>query len=99
MKIITNIDESHCTITLDGKLDTSTASFVQEKFDEIPANVSHITVDMEQLNYICSSGLRVLLKETKLMNNRGGDVEVINANEDIREVFKITGFNKILCVR
>lgn len=99
MKITTNIDESHCTIILDGKLDTSTALFVQEKFDEIPANVSHITVDMERLNYICSSGLRVLLKETKLMNNRGGDVEVINANEDVREVFKITGFNKILCVR
>ena len=52
---------------------------------------------MKKLEYISSSGLRVLLSAEKLMSTRGG-MKVINVNEDVMDVFKLTGFVDILTI-
>lgn len=98
MKIEKRIKEETLSVKLAGRLDTLTSSEFQKEVDDIPANINTVIFDMLILDYISSSGLRVLLGVAKEMKKREGKVEVINVNNEIREVLKITGFDKILFV-
>ena len=57
--------------------------------------MTSLTIDMEKLEYISSAGLRVLLSAQKVMNKQGNMV-VKNVNENIMEIFVVTGFVDIL---
>ena len=63
-------------------------------FAEI-SDVENLTVDLKNLDYIASAGLRILLKLKKRMDNQGS-MKVINLNRDVREVFDMTGFSDLL---
>ena len=80
---------------LEGALDTTTSPDLQEDLDESMGGVHSIVFDFTDLNYISSSGLRVLLHAHKNMNNKGG-VKIKNINEIVREVFEVTGFIDML---
>ena len=82
-------------VSLDGRLDTTTApefeSFLGENYD----GTGLIVIDCEKLSYISSAGLRVLLiaqKKTK------GAMKLINVCELVMEVFEMTGFADILVI-
>lgn len=98
MKIEKQVKENNLILNLSGRLDTQTYSELQKEVNDIQNNITKVMVNMQNLDYVSSSGLRVLLSATKLMKARGGSLEVANANADIQEVFKITGFDKILCI-
>ena len=57
----------------------------------------HVVVDAEDLEYISSAGLRVILRAQKLMNARGS-MKLTHVNETVMEVFDITGFADILTI-
>ena len=61
-------------------------------------NMDEIVLDMDELEYISSAGLRVLLMAQKVMNQKNGILKLIHVNEMIREVFEITGFTDILTI-
>ena len=52
---------------------------------------------LKSLEYISSAGLRVLLSAQKIMNKQGTMV-VTNANDDVKEIFDVTGFSDILSI-
>lgn len=81
-----------------GRLDTTTAPQLEDMLKSSLAGVSHLTIDFSSLEYISSAGLRVLLSAHKTMKQQEGDMVVQGANEEVREVFTITGFDKILTV-
>lgn len=81
-----------------GRLDTTTAPQLEDMLKSSLAGVSHLTIDFSSLEYISSAGLRVLLSAHKTMKRQEGDMVVQGANEEVREVFTITGFDKILTV-
>ena len=57
-----------------------------------------LTIDLEQLDYISSAGLRVLLFAQKTVNSFDGKMMVKNVKPEIMEVFEITGFTDILTI-
>ena len=61
------------------------------------SDTKELVFDFEELEYISSAGLRVLLKIQKLMNAKG-TMKVIHVSEMIQEVFDITGFANILTI-
>ncbi len=80
-------------VNLVGRLDTPAAVEAQKDFGELIENADQeITIDCTELKYISSSGLRLFLMLRKETSAKGGHLTVINVNEDIKEVFKITGF-------
>lgn len=80
-------------VNLVGRLDTPAAVEAQKDFGELIENADQeITIDCTELKYISSSGLRLFLMLRKETSTKGGHLTVINVNEDIKEVFKITGF-------
>jgi anti-sigma B factor antagonist len=82
-------------LVLEGRLDTTTAPQLEEELKEALNGVTELDFDINALQYISSAGLRVLLSAQKVMNKQG-EMKVIGANEDIREIFEVTGFSDIL---
>lgn len=85
---------SSLTITLDGRLDTTTAPQLEAEIANL-AGVTELAFDLENLAYISSAGLRVLLKAQKTMNKQG-KMSIRNAGAAITEIFEVTGFDQIL---
>ncbi len=82
-----------------GSLDTNTAPQAQDAMDAvIDDGERKIAVDFSSLDYIASSGLRVLLATAKRLNASGGVLGIFGLNETVNEVFEISGFNTILNV-
>ncbi len=83
------------TLSLDGRLDTTTAPQLEAELRSALDGVQNLTIDMEKLVYISSAGLRVLLKAQKTMNKQG-KMTVKNVSQEIKDVFEVTGFDELL---
>ena len=97
MKIEKKTDGTKLTVALQGRLDTMTAPELDKEFHESLDGVTELVVDLAELEYVSSAGLRVLLSAQKGMNKQGSMV-VKNVNEQIMEVFEVTGFSDILTI-
>lgn len=93
MDLQTKIEDNAIIVTISGRLDTVTAPEYEKKIREMIANGNKdFVVDFEQLDYISSAGLRVLLLMAKLLKEKGGLVCFANVNGNIRSVFEMSGF-------
>lgn len=81
-------------ITMTGSLDTAAAIETEQTLKPITASeeAKDIVFECEELDYIASSGLRILLDVLKKTKAKGKTVTLRNVNDDIKNVFKITGF-------
>ena len=84
-------DGETMTIALEGRLDTTTAPDLENDMMEDLDGITRLTFDFSKLEYISSAGLRVLLRAHKAMEKKG-DMIVKGANEDIMDIFDVTGF-------
>ena len=85
------------TIVLEGRLDTRTAPQLELDLKSSIDGIEKLCLDFASLEYISSAGLRILLSAQKIMNKQGGMV-IRNVNEDVMDIFEITGFVDILTV-
>ena len=83
------------TIAPEGYLDTTTAPQLKAVLDTALAGVKELTFDFEKLEYISSSGLRLLLFALKTMNGQG-TMKVLHANSIVLKIFQATGFADVL---
>ena len=95
MDIIKNTNGSSLALSLVGRLDTTTAPQLEAELNASLGGVTDLVLDFAKLDYISSAGLRVLLAAQKRMNKQG-EMVIRNTNDDIKEVFEITGFCDIL---
>ena len=86
------------SFALEGRLDTVTAVELEKAIQQTLPGVKAVTLDFEKLDYISSAGLRVLLSAQKQMNAKGGDMKLRRVNENILEIFAVTGFSDILTI-
>ena len=84
-------------ISLEGRLDTTTAPQLEAELKNSLDGVTNLELDFQKLEYLSSAGLRVILGAQKTMNKQGKMV-IRNVNETIMEVFEITGFVDILTI-
>jgi len=98
MKITQSREGTHLTLSLEGRLDTTTAPHLESEMKEILPDTEKLTLDLKRLEYVSSAGLRVILFAQKQMNKKNGEMIVMNANASIMEVLEITGFTDILTI-
>lgn len=84
-------------IKLAGRLDTTTAPALDKTINEDIADTKHLVLDVRELEYISSAGLRVLLSAQKKMQKLGS-MKVTHVREEVMEVFEMTGFADILTI-
>lgn len=97
MIIDKQLNGSELTLSLTGRLDTTTAPELEAVIKENITGVTNLVMDFAGLEYLSSAGLRVILSAQKTMNKQGKMV-IRNVNETINEVFEITGFIDILTI-
>ena len=95
IEIKRNAEET--TIKLVGRLDTTTAPALDKTINEDIAGTKNLVLDVKELEYISSAGLRVLLGAQKKMQ-KIGSMKVTNVREEVMEVFEMTGFADILSI-
>jgi anti-anti-sigma factor len=96
------------TLSLSGKLDTTTAKTFEEKIlGQIESGERRIVIDLAQLDYIGSAGLRVFILASKRLSSSNGKIvlcgfkktipyHTLNRIQDpVREAFDIAGFSSI----
>lgn len=98
MTISADKKDSKLVLSLEGRLDTTTAPELEKELGEVLDAVDDITFDCNGLEYISSAGLRVLLGAQKAMNKKEGKLVVKNINDTIREVFEVTGFTDVITI-
>ena len=97
LNIEKNTNASELTVSLTGRLDTTTAPELEKELKASLDGVTTLVIDMTALDYISSAGLRVLLSAQKTMNKQG-EMKVVHVNETIMEIFEVTGFSDILTI-
>ena len=95
IEIKRNAEET--TIKLVGRLDTTTAPALDKTINKDIAGTKNLVLDVKELEYISSAGLRVLLGAQKKMQ-KIGSMKVTNVCEEVMEVFEMTGFADILVI-
>ena len=89
---------SALTIKISGRLDTTTAPVLDEELKASLEGTEALVLDFSDIEYISSAGLRVLLSAQKIMNKQEGSMKLTGVNEDIMEIFEVTGFVDILTI-
>ena len=97
MTIEKNLNGAELTVTIAGRLDTTTAPQLEAEFKQSINGIEKLVLDFTALEYLSSAGLRVLLSAQKVMNKQG-EMIIKNVNETINEIFEVTGFIDILTV-
>ena len=84
-------------VDLSGNLDTSTAPALETEMDKlIESQANKIVVNLKNLNYMSSSGLRVFLKTAKQIKAVNGSFKLCEPNETVKDILKISGFDTII---
>ena len=95
MNITKTVNEKDFIVSIDGRLDTTTAPQFEEFMVENISKMSTLTLDCTGLEYVSSAGLRVLLSAQKRLK---GCMKLKNVCELVMEVFEMTGFVDILVI-
>ena len=97
MDITETKHDEYSVFKLNGRLDSNTAmGFEQKLFECIENGTQRLILDFQELDYISSAGLRVILKATKSLKNAEGKLVLCSMQDYVKEVFEISGFDSFL---
>ncbi len=84
------------TLYLTGHIDSSNAHDVEKEMMEAVAscNYSSLVIDLKELEYISSAGLRIMLK----MRKQNSSMTAVNASSEVYDIFEVTGFTELFPV-
>ena len=98
MNISEKREGSKLTIIVDGRIDTITAPELEAFINANIEGVKELVFDLSNMEYTSSAGLRVFLMTHKRMMGQG-EMVIENVQDDVMEVFEITGFSDFLTIR
>ena len=82
-----------------GRLDTVSSLEVSKKLEKEEIKEELVIFDMKETEYISSAGLRLLISLKKTLSQDNKTLEIHSLNDVCKEVFKVTGFDKVLTVK
>lgn len=97
MELKKNTQGTALYITIEGRIDTTTAPQLESELRTSVSGITELYLDFAGVEYISSAGLRVLLSAQKVMN-RQGKMVISHVNETVMDVFDVTGFVDILTI-
>ena len=99
MEITTRDVNDVKVVQIEGELDTGSSPNAQNQLDQLRGQgVKKMLLDLTNLDFISSAGLRVLLATAQELKEDGGDLRVCSLNREVKEVFDISGFSTLLMV-
>lgn len=98
MKISVERDEGVCIIFIDGEVDALTCGELDEKINGLlQDSVSRIVLDMKDVSYVSSAGLRVILATAQRLHGKGRFV-ISRTSENVRSILEMVGLATIISI-
>ncbi|MCR4780383.1 MAG: STAS domain-containing protein [Ruminiclostridium sp.] len=94
MNYVKSNEGKKLTVSLIGEVDSMNTPEIEERLLKEVEGVTELVFDLSKLDYISSAGLRVLLQMQKMMKPVGSMV-IVNAKDDVMDIFKVTGFIRL----
>ena len=98
MNITKTYNEKELTIAVEGRVDTITSIDFENEINSEMGNFDSLIIDYADLEYTSSAGLRVLIATQKKLKADNIPMKIINVNDSINEIFRMSGFDKILTI-
>ena len=95
MEIKKNQSDDSLVVEIIGRLDAATAPQLEKELNVSLEGIKTLMLDLNQLEYVASAGLRVLLVAQKRMNKQGS-MTIKNVSSEVKEVLDMTGFINFL---
>jgi len=96
MEIMRKVAGDKLELAVSGRIDTITSPDFQKSAVPLPAGVKSVDVDLAQVEYVSSAGLRAFAVVSLAVKEAGGALAVRNLQEDVKTVFDMTGFSAML---
>ena len=88
-------DDDITHVVLDGRFDIQGAQEVDSRFGELAKSSKAMVVDLSEVSFLASLGVRTLMLSAKTLISRGAEMAVCGANENVEKVLRTTGFNEV----
>lgn len=95
MNINIKKEKNRKVVGIIGNLDGNTSEEVREKILAAVEAGMNLTLDMQECPYVSSAGLRTILTIGKSIKLVGGEMDIINLSDEVRDVMDMTGFSTI----
>ena len=96
LSVTTSRQDDVSVVTVAGEVDVYTAAQLRAVLDEeIGAGNARLVVDLDEVSFLDSTGLGVLVGRLKLVRNNSGWLRIVCSNDRILRVFRITGLDKV----
>ncbi len=97
LKISLEEIEGRLILRIDGRLDVTSSPILERKLNSlIEEKYRHLLLDFTQVEYLSSAGMRILLSASKKLKEKKGLLVVFSAPEDVAEIIRVAGFEKVL---
>ncbi|WP_288266748.1 STAS domain-containing protein [Methanobrevibacter thaueri] len=96
MNIDKNYNDKELTLTVEGRIDTLTSKELEDEITAELGNFDSLILDFANLEYISSAGLRVLISTQKKLKADNIPMIIKNVTDSVNEIFRMSGFDKIL---
>jgi anti-sigma B factor antagonist len=97
MQIATRKVYDVLVVDMDGRLDSHSAGDASDRLVKIvQGDDKQVLLNLENLEYLSSAGLRVILQAAKLLQGKRGELRICCANDTVRDVLVTSGFNSLV---
>ncbi|MBR3196937.1 MAG: STAS domain-containing protein [Methanobrevibacter sp.] len=96
MNIDKNYNDKELTLTVEGRIDTLTSKELEDEITAELGNFDSLILDFADLEYISSAGLRILISTQKKLKADNIPMIIKNVTDSVNEIFRMSGFDKIL---
>ncbi len=99
LKITQDESNEKCIFRIEGRLDASSSVQLESVMNKtLEKDCLGIILDFSKVEYLSSAGMRLLLSFTKKLAAKGGKLVIFAVHEEVMEIIKMAGFEKILCI-
>jgi anti-sigma B factor antagonist/stage II sporulation protein AA (anti-sigma F factor antagonist) len=97
LNIVVEEDGGKCILRLDGRIDALTSATLERELSHLfETGHRKLLLDFVKVEYLSSAGMRVFLSASKKMKANQGFVLFYNLNDDVMDIIKIAGFERVL---
>ena len=98
MEVKKTVEDGKTVICLIGEVDSANVAEFEAALKKAVAGETEVVLDLAELEYVSSAGLRVFLMLQKMFGSRH-NLTLINVNEEVADIFKVTGFSRLLNIK
>jgi anti-sigma B factor antagonist len=98
MEFKVETEGTKATIAVEGKLTVQTSPELEAGIGALPEDITELVIDLENVDYISSAGLRVLVATQKMISHRSGSMTLVKPVDEVYEVFEMTGLSDVFTI-